>query len=616
MGNVILIFPPLVETNIGKYYASPAYLAGALRVAGYSSIQIDLNARFCNFALNRWRNSSSPASRLTPPTRHPEISNVMGDLSMQVLERFGSLPATDQPFGSVAPSFLGAYRLEQQGLGNMPLGDEEVIMTYREFFSDQLDMMEGMLGPTSALVGITVAMGPQLAPSLLLSECISNRFPKTQIVLGGPTFTLMNDEQRQAILTRNPWITEIVIGDGEIRLVEIASSFGSDRDRGNSWSGTVSEPHPAFDERIIAEFGVQALAVRQARGCYWGQCEYCDFINLYPGKGRYRPNPVERITDTMEKLVEEHGITRFDLVTEALPPAVGRRLAESILKRRLNISWTSFAMVDSKFDADILSVMRESGCAYLCVGLETFNTRTLRLMGKAATGDDNMRFLETAYDVGIDIVANIIPDFPSTTYDEALADLAIISSRPHLFRFSVFPFEPTLSSNVGKNPGMFGLIPDTSGVMVEQGSHQAQFSLNHFSAKDPAMDDAQRGDIIRRFREASAENAAWHDSSKYTEISPEPTWLLRPDEIVATHADSDSLVIASGRSGIIRRFTGSMSMQIARQLHPPYRIDLRQVVSHSDELRTIAEALHELGWQPMQDQKSQFARTRTLTTVA
>jgi hypothetical protein len=40
---IVLVFPPLVSSNLGCYYPSTAVLAGALAAHGYRSRQIELN---------------------------------------------------------------------------------------------------------------------------------------------------------------------------------------------------------------------------------------------------------------------------------------------------------------------------------------------------------------------------------------------------------------------------------------------------------------------------------------------------------------------------------------------------------------------------------------------
>ncbi len=86
---------------------------------------------------------------------------------------------------------------------------------------------------------------------------------------------------------------------------------------------------------------------------------------------------------------------------------------------------------------------------------------------------------------------NLIPDLPSTTYEEAVASLAEIRALSDcLQEVSVFPFEPTRSSNVGRHPERFGLVTAPASGAV---------------GADPAMTAPQRADVYRQYRRFAAE---------------------------------------------------------------------------------------------------------------
>jgi hypothetical protein len=130
--------------------------------------------------------------------------------------------------------------------------------------------------------------------------------------------------------------------------------------------------------------------------------------------------------------------------------------------------------------------------------METTVTRVLKLVHKSADREENLRFLKDAKAAGLNLRVNLIPDLPSATYEEALESLEDIRSHADcVTNVAVFPFEPTRSSNVGRNPGRFGLLPlaegDDTGIF--------RYALNHLQSTDPAMTDEQRADVHRRYQE-------------------------------------------------------------------------------------------------------------------
>jgi hypothetical protein len=117
---------------------------------------------------------------------------------------------------------------------------------------------------------------------------------------------------------------------------------------------------------------------------------------------------------------------------------------------------------------------------------------------KSADREENIRFLKEASAAGVKLRVNLIPDLPTTTYAEALESLEDIRALADCVSgLAVFPFEPTRSSNVGRNPARFGLLPladgDDTGVF--------SYALNHLQSVDPAMTADERADVHRRYKE-------------------------------------------------------------------------------------------------------------------
>jgi hypothetical protein len=260
-------------------------------------------------------------------------------------------------------------------------------------------------------------------------------------------------------------------------------------------------PYPVYAPDLLARLVSPTLAVTQARGCYWGKCDYCDFVELFDGSPPFRGRHPDGFVAELEHLITEYGVDRFTFVTESIPPAFARRMSTLILDRGLKIRWTSFAMVDRRFDRSLLELMAQAGCEFLVIGMETTVTRVLKLVHKSADREENIRFLKEAKAAGVKLRVNLIPDLPSTTYEEALESLEDIRGLADcVTSVAVFPFEPTRSSNVGRNPGRFGLLPladgDDTGVF--------SYALNHLQSTDPAMTDEQRADVHQRYAEFRA----------------------------------------------------------------------------------------------------------------
>jgi radical SAM family protein len=390
----------------------------------------------------------------------------------------------------------------------------EILSVYRAFYSHS-GIVSRAAG--AALVGISCPMGPQLVAALMLADLLKEADPGLRVVLGGPTMSLMDPADLETLLDQHPAVDAIVRFDGEKPLLELAQQVLAGRWEPVGVAGVSARaggrvhheppaagphvnqlPYPMYSHELLARLVTPTLAITQARGCYWGKCEYCDFVELFDGSPPFRGRHPDGFVDELEHHINEYGADRFTFVTESIPPAFARRMCKLILERGLKIRWTSFAMVDRRFDRSLLELMGQSGCEFLVIGMETTVTRVLKLVNKSADREENLRFLKDAKAAGVKLRVNLIPDLPSTTYAEALESLEDIRALADcVTSLAVFPFEPTRSSDVGRNPGKFGLLPladgDDTGIF--------SYALNHLQSVDPAMTPEERADVHRRYDE-------------------------------------------------------------------------------------------------------------------
>lgn len=519
---VLLVFPPLVESSFGSFYPSTAVLAAWLKKHGISAVQRDLNTEFAEYLL-----TDDCLSRLATGQVPgvPVESLVAGCARWAHRERDRLTDAhgaylfgRETQVGYVVEELAHPFLID-------PDADALAGFTARRRAVHPLDAhaafiqwadCENAVPDSVKLVGISVPMGPQLVPALLLAQTFKTARPDVRIVLGGPAFSLMDPPELDELLRNHRAVDAVVRFDGEFPLLGLARQVRADEwDPGRvpgvsalvdgvtrhvpptAGPALNSLPTPDYPSGDIAKLATPKLSVTQARGCYWGKCDYCDFVELYDGSPPYRGRRPEAVVADIEELMSRYGNRQFTFITESIPPAFARRVSQLIIDRGIDITWDSFAMVDRRFDRELLELMVRAGCRYLVIGMEAMTTRVLNLVHKSADREENQRFLREAREAGMKLSVNLIPDLPSTTYQEALDSLADVEALADTLDFvAVFPFEPTRSSNIGRTPGRFGLIP----VADVPADSQAQYSLNHMSSIDPAMTTQERADVYARFR--------------------------------------------------------------------------------------------------------------------
>jgi hypothetical protein len=516
---IILVYPPLASTSFGKYYPSTAVLAAYLAEAGVGTRQEDLNQQFAEYLLDDSVlelygtgtlcsvDSKAAAAARWASGHRDVLADPAGCLRAAAYGEYGrTLGALADPL-TIDP---GPAALLAGDQGASP----EILSVYRSFYRHS-----GIAGRAAgaALVGISVPMGPQLVAALMLAAVLKEADPGLRIVLGGPTMSLMNPADLETLLDQHPAVDAIVRFDGEKPLLELARQVLAGRWDPAAIAGVSARaggrvrhqppaagpevnrlPYPLYSRELLARLVTPTLAITQARGCYWGKCDYCDFVELFDGSPPFRGRHPDGFVAELEHLVTEYGVDRFTFVTESIPPAFARRMSKLILERGLRIRWTSFAMVDRRFDRSLLELMAQSGCEYLVIGMETTVTRVLKLVHKSADREENIRFLKEASAAGVKLRVNLIPDLPTTTYAEALESLEDIRALADCVSgLAVFPFEPTRSSNVGRNPSRFGLLPLADG----EDTGVFSYALNHLQSVDPAMTPEERADVHRRYKE-------------------------------------------------------------------------------------------------------------------
>jgi hypothetical protein len=565
---VSLVFPPLVQSNFGAYFPATATLAAYLSQNQISCQQEDLNERFALFLLQDEVIESfvqgCVGRDLQPlPEEMPAVAaRLLRQQKHLLFDEQGRHRFRDDKPG---PGHLLSY-IAKPCLIDMPLqtclNQEQSEWPnsdiYERFFEASGYVND--LPQSVRLVGISVPMGPQLLPALMLAGHVKRTRPQVRVVLGGPTMSLMSDSMRGLLLSRCPEVDLIVRYEGERPLTALVQQIQADAwspqtvpgvscMQGEQMVDCPAEPGPALDElpfaeydpRIVNRLADPELGIIQARGCYWGGCAYCDFVELYAGSKRYRTRAPRRFVDGLELQVERYGVRSFTFITESIPPGFARRVSTEIINRKLEISWNSFAMVDRQFDRELLDLMRRSGCEYLVIGLESMDDRVLELVNKRARREDNIRFLKDGRDAGIRLHVNLIADLPSTSYADAMASLAemenLVECCASVF---AFPFEATRSSAVGRNPGKYLL----QAREPEAVSGQGEFATNHLPVIDQAMSPEERAEVHAAYSRFGQQFNEWwgQDTSAFAM----PNQLVDDPEVHLAHEYVDTLVVEDG----------------------------------------------------------------------
>lgn len=253
--------------------------------------------------------------------------------------------------------------------------------------------------------------------------------PDILTVMGGPHVTFCARET----LENCPEIDFIVLGEGEEILVELVKAYQNNspwsdikglayQDRGRPVLTASKDPIQDIDglpepaRHLIPLGRYRALglpiSMTTSRGCPF-RCIFCVGRKMVGAKVRYR-NP-QKVVDELAYL-STLGFHQINIADDLFTASKKHCLAvcDEIIRRQLNIQWTSFARVDT-VSRPVLERMKQAGCNAVSFGVETGSPEILTTIKKGITLDQVIHAVTICNDVGITPQASFILGLPGET---------------------------------------------------------------------------------------------------------------------------------------------------------------------------------------------------------
>ncbi len=155
-----------------------------------------------------------------------------------------------------------------------------------------------------------------------------------------------------------------------------------------------------------------------SRGCPVG-CIFCQVEKI---SGKYfRFRSAENVVSEMELLKEKYGIKAvlFDDDNFFISRKRAMAIFDLMLKQRLNLKWSAIAVPVFLLDENILDIMRESGCQFIDLAIESGSQRVLKdIIQKPVKLDNVVKIIDKAKALNIDVACNFIIGLPGETWEE------------------------------------------------------------------------------------------------------------------------------------------------------------------------------------------------------
>lgn len=383
------------------------------------------------------------------------------------------------------------------------------------------------------VVGLSVIYGSQLIPALTLARMIKSALPGCHVTAGGGFLAyigakLMNAPGIDACLD------SLVFHEGEAPLLGLCNALRDGTPLADVGSLTWfdrSGPHgavavankaappirldaapvPDFDGLPMDKFFSPEIVLPYDvnRGCYYAECSFCTLPTVI-GPG-YRTRRARTIVEHVLALKERWKTTKFDFITDCMPPGMIRELPRELLRRDARVQWWSDARIEpGAYTDEGCRALYDSGCRKLLFGFETATPRLLEMMKKGQSVEETLEVARNCARAGISVTFYAMVGFPSETRAEANATTDFLVRNADVIReVSLQTFHIDEVAETYRHPERFGIaIVDDPELDIE---------LYHDYVSDTGMTQDEAAemfeDMLARLRAAlplfTGDNVFW-----------------------------------------------------------------------------------------------------------
>lgn len=312
------------------------------------------------------------------------------------------------------------------------IADVEIIDAYKQDMS-QYDLRVALEQRSPDIVGITVLMDKYGASGHIVAR-IAKEACTPMVVIGG-VYASMNAQH----VIEDPNIDYVVKGEGEQVFRELVK-WGVLNDsiiQAPRITDLDSLPLPAYDLIPYATYATSAERhsvdrppvmpygrVLTSRGCPFGCC-FCQ-VEQISGK-KFRARSAESVLYEIKWLVNTYQIKSlmFDDDNLLTDQTRARKIFKGMIEEKLVMPWVMIATAAFKLDREMIALMKESGCVYVNVAIESGNERVLhKIINKPINLEQAHKVVNILKEYGIYVAANFIIGFPTETWDEIRETLA------------------------------------------------------------------------------------------------------------------------------------------------------------------------------------------------
>jgi anaerobic magnesium-protoporphyrin IX monomethyl ester cyclase len=179
---------------------------------------------------------------------------------------------------------------------------------------------------------------------------------------------------------------------------------------------------------IPDEFLGREIGIRGSRGCPL-RCKFCSFVVIHP---EFEVKEVAMLRDELRALAtRKDRVKHISFVDDNL--FLTRRsvyqYTKMMAEEKFPFTWSCFIRVDS-INEENAALMKESGCNFVMLGIESGDLGVLKNMRKVQHPERILRAMEILTDAGISTLSTLVVGFPGETEESIGNTIDILNQYP------------------------------------------------------------------------------------------------------------------------------------------------------------------------------------------
>lgn len=241
------------------------------------------------------------------------------------------------------------------------------------------------------------------------------------------------------------------------------------------------------------------ITITTSRGCPF-PCTFCVYPQTLMGRG-FRQRSINNVVEEMEYITKNFPQAKavfFEDDTLTVNKKRCKELAECIIQKKVNISWTANARVG--LDYETMRTMKTAGCRSLCVGFESGSQQVLDNMKKKLSLAEMEAFMANAKKAGMLIHGCFMAGLPGET-KETLQETLQLAKRlnPDTAQFYPVMVYPGTEAYTWYKEKRLITTDNFSEWLTPEGLHNTVISTEELSSYDLVRfcDGARRSFYLR-----------------------------------------------------------------------------------------------------------------------